>query len=52
MQDPKGTQYWRNRVLKVATEFKRKLTFAVSNAKDFGQELNEYGELLIDSLID
>ena len=35
VKDPKGTNYWRNRVLKVATEFKRKMHFAVSNRDDF-----------------
>jgi protein disulfide isomerase family A protein 3 len=40
-----GTQYWRNRVLKVASEFKRKLTFAVSDRNDFSNELEEYGAL-------
>jgi protein disulfide isomerase family A protein 3 len=43
VKDPKGTQYWRNRVLKVASEFKRKLTFAVSDRHDFNHELEEYG---------
>jgi protein disulfide isomerase family A protein 3 len=41
----KGTNYWRNRVIKVAKKLAdegKKLTFAVSNAKDFAAELNEY----------
>jgi len=43
VKDPKGTNYWRNRVLKVAKEFKRKLTFAVSSRDDFASEMEEYG---------
>lgn len=41
-KNPKGTNYWRNRVLKVAkdaTDF----TFAISNKDEFQHELNEYG---------
>jgi len=38
----KGTNYWRNRVMKVAKDFKD-LTFAVANKHDFAQELAEYG---------
>jgi len=43
VRDVKGTNYWRNRVLKVAQEFKDKLTFAVSNKNDFSHELDEHG---------
>jgi protein disulfide isomerase family A protein 3 len=43
VKDPKGTNYWRNRVLKVAEGFKRKVHFAVSNRDDFSHELDEYG---------
>lgn len=42
-KDPKGTNYYRNRVLKVAQEFKRKITFAISNKEDFVPEIKEYG---------
>lgn len=42
-KNPKGTNYWRNRVLKVAKEFEGKLTFAISSKDDFQHELNEYG---------
>jgi len=38
----KGTNYWRNRVLKVAKSF-TDFNFAVSNKNDFQQELNEFG---------
>ncbi|KAI1715090.1 thioredoxin domain-containing protein [Ditylenchus destructor] len=31
VKDPKGSNYWRNRVLKVATEYKRKAHFAESD---------------------
>lgn len=43
VKNPKGTNYWRNRVLKVAKEFEGKVNFAVSNKDDFQHELNEYG---------
>lgn len=42
-KNPKGTNYWRNRILKVAKEFVGKATFAVSSKDDFQHELNEYG---------
>jgi len=38
----KGTNYWRNRVMKVAKDFDG-LTFAVASKHDFAQELAEYG---------
>jgi protein disulfide isomerase family A protein 3 len=43
VKDPKGTNYWRNRVLKVAQEYKRKVNFAISNKDDFSQEVEEHG---------
>lgn len=43
VKNPKGTNYWRNRVLKVAKEFIDKATFAISAKDDFQHELNEYG---------
>uniref|UniRef100_A0A0N4ZU86 Protein disulfide-isomerase n=1 Tax=Parastrongyloides trichosuri TaxID=131310 RepID=A0A0N4ZU86_PARTI len=43
VKDPKGSQYWRNRVLKVAQEFKRKAYFAVSSKEEFGQEIESVG---------
>ncbi|BFG04954.1 protein disulfide-isomerase A3 [Drosophila madeirensis] len=42
-KNPKGTNYWRNRVLKVAKEFAGQISFAVSSKDDFQHELNEYG---------
>ena len=39
----KGTNYWRNRVMKVAKEFEGRLNFAVSNEDDFQSETNEFG---------
>nr|CAG4651726.1 EOG090X0438 [Triops cancriformis] len=39
----KGTNYWRNRILKVAQSFKDDFTFAVSNKDDFTRELGEFG---------
>ncbi|XP_037945854.1 protein disulfide-isomerase A3-like [Teleopsis dalmanni] len=43
VKNPKGTNYWRNRILKVAKEYIGKLGFAVSSKDDFQHELNEYG---------
>ncbi|XP_058460976.1 protein disulfide-isomerase A3 [Malaya genurostris] len=43
VKNPKGTNYWRNRVLKVAKEFVGRVNFAVSSKDDFQHELNEYG---------
>lgn len=43
-RDPKGTNYWRNRVLKVASKFKdQDVTFAVASVGQFAGELAEYG---------
>jgi len=39
----KGTNYWRNRVLKVAKDFSG-YNFAVSDKNDFQQELSEFGQ--------
>jgi protein disulfide isomerase family A protein 3 len=41
-KNPKGTNYWRNRILKVAKDNKD-YTFAISAKDDFQHELNEYG---------
>lgn len=43
VKNPKGTNYWRNRILKVAQEFKDQITFAISSKDELTQELNEYG---------
>uniref|UniRef100_A0A7E4V5V0 Protein disulfide-isomerase n=1 Tax=Panagrellus redivivus TaxID=6233 RepID=A0A7E4V5V0_PANRE len=43
VKDPKGSQYWRNRVLKVAQEYKRKYFFAVSNKEEFATEIEQFG---------
>lgn len=42
VKNVKGTNYWRNRVLKVAQSFKD-FNFGISNKNDFQQELNEFG---------
>lgn len=42
-KNPKGTNYWRNRVLKVAKEWAGKISFAISSKDDFQHELNEFG---------
>lgn len=43
IKNPKGTNYWRNRVLKVAKQYSDQINFAVSSKDDFQHELNEYG---------
>ena len=43
VKNAKGTNYWRNRILKVAKNFADSFTFAVSAKDDFQHELNEYG---------
>lgn len=43
VKNPKGTNYWRNRILKVAKNNQGSITFAVSSKDDFQYELNEYG---------
>jgi protein disulfide-isomerase A3 len=45
-RDPKGTNYVRNRILKVAKKLadeKIDVQFAISNANDFREDLNQYG---------
>jgi len=42
VKNPKGTNYWRNRVLKVAKGHSG-INFAISNKDDFQHELSEYG---------
>ncbi|RZF44763.1 hypothetical protein LSTR_LSTR000715 [Laodelphax striatellus] len=42
-KNPKGTNYWRNRILKVAKSFASKFNFAVSAKDEFQHELNEFG---------
>ena len=39
----KGTNYWRNRVMKVAKGFEGKLNFAICNEDDFQAEATEFG---------
>ncbi|KAJ8000197.1 hypothetical protein DPEC_G00202340 [Dallia pectoralis] len=42
LRNPKGSNYWRNRVMKVGSEFASQgLSFAVANRKDFMDELEE-----------
>ncbi|XP_063715740.1 protein disulfide-isomerase A3-like [Symsagittifera roscoffensis] len=43
LRNPKGTNYYRNRVMKVAKKFEGKLTFAVASKEDFSGELGEMG---------
>lgn len=43
-KDPKGTNYWRNRVMKVASKYKdQEVTFAISHTGTFASELADYG---------
>jgi hypothetical protein len=37
VKDSKGANYWRNRVFKVAQDYKRKLQFSVSHKEEFSQ---------------
>uniref|UniRef100_A0A6Q2Y5Y7 Protein disulfide-isomerase n=1 Tax=Esox lucius TaxID=8010 RepID=A0A6Q2Y5Y7_ESOLU len=42
LRNPKGSNYWRNRVMKVGSQFASQgLSFAVANRKDFLDELEE-----------
>lgn len=44
IRNPKGTNYWRNRVLKVAKGVEgQKISFAISNAEQFAGEIEEFG---------
>jgi len=46
VKNTKGTNYWRNRVMKVGKKLKdagKDVYFAVSNKDDFSHELSEYG---------
>ncbi|PNF35559.1 Protein disulfide-isomerase A3 [Cryptotermes secundus] len=43
VKNAKGTNYWRNRILKVAKNYADSTKFAVSAKDDFQHELNEYG---------
>jgi protein disulfide isomerase family A protein 3 len=46
IKNPKGSNYWRNRVMKVAKSLYdagKKITFAVSNANELSHELSEFG---------
>lgn len=42
VKNAKGTNYWRNRIIKVAKDFP-KLHFAISSKDDFQHELNDFG---------
>jgi len=46
VKNPKGTQYWRNRVMKVAKKFVSQgdtVSFAVANGNDNAGEMGEFG---------
>lgn len=43
VKNAKGTNYWRNRILKVAKAFKGKANFAISAKDEFQPEINEFG---------
>lgn len=42
VKNPKGTNYWRNRILKVAKEFPD-FSYGISNKDEFQHDLNEFG---------
>ena len=39
-----GTNYWRNRVIKVAKDFKEKLNFAIAAKDEFPQDMESFGD--------
>lgn len=43
MDNISGTNYWRNRIIKVAQSFSNDFNFAISAKDDFQHELNEFG---------
>lgn len=43
VKNAKGTNYWRNRILKVAKSFAGTFNFAISAKDDFQHEMNEFG---------
>lgn len=44
VKNPKGTNYWRNRVLKIAKAVEgKKINFAISNSDQFAGEIEEFG---------
>ena len=45
MKNAKGTNYWRNRIMKVAKSYSGDdgMKFAISNKDDFLQEVQEFG---------
>ena len=46
IRDPKGSNYVRNRVIKVAQKLRKEnlgLTFAISSLEDYSHELKEFG---------
>jgi len=43
VKNVKGTNYWRNRVMKVAQNYKGKVNFAVSNKDKFSAEVEDFG---------
>jgi protein disulfide isomerase family A protein 3 len=47
IKNPKGSNYWRNRILKTVSsqveKLKNKLNFAISHIAEFGGELTEFG---------
>jgi len=43
VKNVKGTNYWRNRVMKVAQNYKGQVTFAISNKDKFSAEVEDYG---------
>lgn len=46
IKNPKGTQYWRNRVMKVAKEFVGKgVYFAVANKDEMSSETSQFGDI-------
>ena len=38
-----GTQYWRNKILKVANKYKKTYHFAISDEEEFKKEIEDVG---------
>ncbi|KAG8181198.1 hypothetical protein JTE90_013168 [Oedothorax gibbosus] len=43
VKNVKGTNYWRNRVMKVAQNYKGQVNFAISNKDKFSAEVEDFG---------
>nr|CAI5839145.1 unnamed protein product [Callosobruchus analis] len=42
--NPKGSKYWRNKIIKLAMKYRHKVPFVISDKFEFKEELKQYGE--------